>query len=112
MVLIIIAAIAVFLVVKAIPAFQDDTENFFTYKEWFTDGDTPIRLWISTDRGATWSVRSTATTHRHGHAVVADPFTGDVWVMYGDRTSQSGLWRSSDRGATFFFSLKPHEAPV
>jgi phosphate transport system permease protein len=41
MVLIIIAAIAVFLVVKAIPAFQDDTENFFTYKEWFTDGDTP-----------------------------------------------------------------------
>ncbi|WP_327006566.1 phosphate ABC transporter permease subunit PstC [Dactylosporangium sp. NBC_01737] len=41
MVLIIIAAIAVFLVVKAIPAFQDDTENFFTFKEWFTDGDTP-----------------------------------------------------------------------
>ena len=30
MVLIIIAAIAVFLVVKAIPAFQDDTENFFS----------------------------------------------------------------------------------
>jgi phosphate transport system permease protein len=40
MVLIIIAAIAVFLVVKAIPAIQDDNENFFTYKEWFTDGAT------------------------------------------------------------------------
>ncbi|GAA2628622.1 phosphate ABC transporter permease subunit PstC [Dactylosporangium fulvum] len=41
MVLVIIAAIAVFLVVKAIPAIQDDTANFFTYKEWFTDGDQP-----------------------------------------------------------------------
>ncbi|MEV4517303.1 phosphate ABC transporter permease subunit PstC [Dactylosporangium sp. NPDC049525] len=40
MVLIIIAAIAVFLVVKAIPAIQDDNENFLTYKEWFTDSDT------------------------------------------------------------------------
>jgi phosphate transport system permease protein len=41
MVLVIIAAIAVFLVVKAIPAIRDDTANFFTYKEWFTDGDQP-----------------------------------------------------------------------
>ncbi|GAA0709746.1 phosphate ABC transporter permease subunit PstC [Dactylosporangium roseum] len=41
MVLVIIAAIAVFLVVKAIPAIQDDTANFFTYKAWFTDGDEP-----------------------------------------------------------------------
>jgi phosphate transport system permease protein len=41
MVLVIIAAIAVFLVVKAIPAINDDTANFFTYKAWFTDGDSP-----------------------------------------------------------------------
>ncbi|MER7002139.1 phosphate ABC transporter permease subunit PstC [Dactylosporangium sp. NPDC000555] len=41
MVLVIIAAIAVFLVVKAIPAINKDTVNFFTYKEWFTDGDQP-----------------------------------------------------------------------
>ncbi|WP_238010932.1 phosphate ABC transporter permease subunit PstC [Dactylosporangium sp. AC04546] len=41
MVLVIIAAIAVFLIVKAIPAIRDDNANFFTYKEWFTDGDDP-----------------------------------------------------------------------
>lgn len=41
MVLVIIAAIAVFLVVKAIPAIDKDTAGFFTYKEWFTDGDQP-----------------------------------------------------------------------
>ena len=41
MVLVIIAAIAIFLVAKAIPAINKDTANFFTYKEWFTDGDSP-----------------------------------------------------------------------
>nr|BFE63646.1 phosphate ABC transporter permease subunit PstC [Dactylosporangium thailandense] len=41
MVLVIIAAIAIFLLVKAIPAISKDTENFLTYKEWFTDGDQP-----------------------------------------------------------------------
>ncbi|MGI5246970.1 phosphate ABC transporter permease subunit PstC [Dactylosporangium sp. CA-139066] len=41
MVLVIIAAIAAFLIVKAIPAISKDTENFFTYKAWFTDGDQP-----------------------------------------------------------------------
>ncbi|MET7421376.1 phosphate ABC transporter permease subunit PstC [Dactylosporangium sp. NPDC005555] len=41
MVLVIIAAIAVFLVVKAIPAISKDTENFFTFKGWFTEGENP-----------------------------------------------------------------------
>ncbi|MEV6923590.1 phosphate ABC transporter permease subunit PstC [Dactylosporangium sp. NPDC051485] len=41
MVLVIIAAIAAFLIVKAIPAIQKDDSNFFTTKEWFTDGDHP-----------------------------------------------------------------------
>ncbi|WP_433613113.1 phosphate ABC transporter permease subunit PstC [Dactylosporangium sp. CA-139114] len=41
MVLVIIAAIAIFLLVKAIPAISKDTENFLTYKDWFTDGDQP-----------------------------------------------------------------------
>ena len=34
-VLLIIVAIGVFLVVKAIPAFRDDQANFFTYQQWF-----------------------------------------------------------------------------
>jgi phosphate transport system permease protein len=36
-VLVIIVAIAVFLIVKAVPALRADTENFFTYTKWFPD---------------------------------------------------------------------------
>src|SRR4051794_33752217 len=35
MVLVIIVAIAVFLVSKAVPALSADTENFLTYRAWF-----------------------------------------------------------------------------
>lgn len=37
-VFVLLAAIAIFLVVKAIPALQDDKANFFTTKEWDPDG--------------------------------------------------------------------------
>ena len=40
-VLVIIAAIAVFLVVKAIPALRADTANFLTEKDWFADSSPP-----------------------------------------------------------------------
>ncbi|WP_018347579.1 phosphate ABC transporter permease subunit PstC [Longispora albida] len=35
-VLVIIVAIATFLIAEAVPALRDNKENFFTYKEWFT----------------------------------------------------------------------------
>jgi phosphate transport system permease protein len=41
MVLVIIVAIAVFLIVKAIPSLRDNTENFFTFKTWFADSNPP-----------------------------------------------------------------------
>src|SRR5690242_4584030 len=40
-VLVIIVAIATFLIVKAIPALRADTKNFLTYKEWFPDDPKP-----------------------------------------------------------------------
>ncbi|MGC9670112.1 phosphate ABC transporter permease subunit PstC [Planosporangium sp. 12N6] len=40
-VLVIIVAIAIFLIVKAIPALRDDGENFFTYQKWFANDETP-----------------------------------------------------------------------
>jgi phosphate transport system permease protein len=45
-VLVIIVAIAVFLVVQAIPALKANTENFITYKDWFPD-DTPPKFGIA-----------------------------------------------------------------
>jgi phosphate transport system permease protein len=40
-VLVIIMAIATFLILKAIPSLRANTENFFTYKDWFADSDPP-----------------------------------------------------------------------
>lgn len=41
-VLFVMAAIGLFLVWKAIPAFQTNTGNFFTTQEWFPDSDPPV----------------------------------------------------------------------
>ena len=41
-VLALMAAIGAFLVWKAIPAFQNNTGNFFTTQEWFPDSDPPM----------------------------------------------------------------------
>jgi phosphate transport system permease protein len=46
-VLIIIAAIATFLIVKAIPALRANKVNFFTYKEWFPDDETGAHFGIA-----------------------------------------------------------------
>jgi phosphate transport system permease protein len=40
-VLVIIVAIAAFLIVKAIPALRDNSENFLTFQSWFADGSPP-----------------------------------------------------------------------
>jgi phosphate transport system permease protein len=40
-VLVIIAAIAIFLVVKAVPSLRANTANFFTYRDWFADSSPP-----------------------------------------------------------------------
>jgi phosphate transport system permease protein len=45
-VLVIIVAIATFLIVKAIPAIRADQANFLTYKNWFTE-DNPPRFGIA-----------------------------------------------------------------
>jgi phosphate transport system permease protein len=40
-VLVIIVAIAIFLIVKAIPSLRDNSENFFSFKSWFADSSPP-----------------------------------------------------------------------
>jgi phosphate transport system permease protein len=43
LVLAVLAAIAVFLVVKAVPALNKNLENFFTFKNWTPDGTVPAK---------------------------------------------------------------------
>ncbi|HEX5011632.1 MAG TPA: exo-alpha-sialidase, partial [Planctomycetota bacterium] len=56
----------------------------------------PIRLWASTDRGASWSVRYTFGGRRHAHALLADPARGALYCLLGDPTG--GIMRSQDGG--------------
>src|SRR5262245_48719639 len=46
MVLVIIVAIAIFLIVQAIPSLRQNAENFFTYQQWNAN-DTPPRFGIA-----------------------------------------------------------------
>src|ERR1700742_4944994 len=43
LVLAVLAAIAIFLVVKAVPALNKNLENFLTYKKWMPDGTVPAK---------------------------------------------------------------------
>jgi phosphate transport system permease protein len=45
-VLVIMAAIALFLIVRSIPALRDNTANFFTFSQWLPD-ESPIRFGIA-----------------------------------------------------------------
>ena len=47
MVLVIIAAISIFLIAKAIPAINADKANFLTYKDWFPDDPTDPKFGIA-----------------------------------------------------------------
>lgn len=71
---------------------------FFLEYQTFSEAS-PIRLWASTDRGATWRVRSVIEGRRHGHSLVADPSQGVLWAMMGDE--HGGLLRSVDDGVTW-----------
>ena len=61
------------------------------------DGSTldRVQLWKSTDDGATWSVACTwnvgSNTVRHIHCVRQDPYTGEIYIGFGDTDAQSGL---------------------
>jgi phosphate transport system permease protein len=46
MVLVIIVAITVFLIVKAVPALRANTANFLTYKDWFPDDPTAPKFGV------------------------------------------------------------------
>jgi hypothetical protein len=74
---------------------------YFAEYQSFTSGDAPIRVWASTDRGVTWSVRSTHTGHRHAHGIRADASRGALWLFFGDTTPQSATLRSTDGGRTW-----------
>ena len=74
---------------------------YFLEYQTVSSSNTPIRVWASTDGGATWSVRATLTEHRHGYALVADATTGVLWATLGSSKAQTAVLRSTDGGRTW-----------
>jgi photosystem II stability/assembly factor-like uncharacterized protein len=71
-----------------------------------TSSDLPVRLWASTDRGATWSTRFVFTGHSRGNVLSADRATGALWATFGDRTRQMAVARSTDGGRSWATLLR------
>jgi len=67
----------------------------------FTTASTPIRLWKSTDRGATWSVQFTFQGHRHAHGVMPDPARHALFAFLRRLRRTVGTLRSTDGGASW-----------
>ena len=83
---------------------------FFIEYQVFTTASTPIRLWKSLDRGATWSVQFTFQGHRHGHGLMPDPARHALFAFFGDFDDQSGLFRSTDGGASWTMIIGNRQA--
>ena len=89
-----------------------DGEVFFLEYQDFTTSNATLRLWVSDDRGASWSVRNTFATHRHGHGMIPDPARHALWIYFGDTDAQSGIYRSTDAGNTFTLMLSGQPGDV
>jgi len=64
-------------------------------------GNHRVPILRSTDDGRTWKVVDVVKTSRHAHCTSYDPYTGDVYVCFGDWGPQSQILRSTDRGQTW-----------
>ncbi len=58
-------------------------------------------VWKSMDYGKTWSIIFSAPNRKghHIHRVAVDPYTGFLWVTYGD--DDSGIYMSKNEGDTW-----------
>jgi hypothetical protein len=65
-------------------------------------------IWRSSNDGRTWSIVRETSNHRHIHFVQENPYTGDIYVGYGDTDEQSAIERSTDRGKTWQVVCQGH----
>ena len=60
----------------------------------------PVHVWASFDRGATWTAVHQFSGVRHVHGVFADPYDEALWITTGDRNREAAIWRTRDRFTT------------
>ena len=76
------------------------------YNYFKNPGNHPTPILRSTDDGGTWKVVDVVDTSRHAHCTAYDPYTGDVYVCFGDWGPQSQILRSTDRGQTWSMFIR------
>src|SRR5260370_1125167 len=87
-----------------------DGAVYYVEYQIFPGASTPIRLWKSLDRGATWSVKFTFQGHRHAHGLMPDPSRHALFAFFGDFDEQSGLYRSTDGGGSWMIVIEGTQA--
>ena len=60
----------------------------------------PVHVWASRDRGATWRPVHRFLGVRHVHGVFSDPHDEALWITTGDSDRAAGIWRTRDRFGT------------
>lgn len=89
---------------------KDLTQNVAMVAEYGDSGLAVVRVWRTTNRGATWTAVVTKTGNNgtpgagevaHFHNIQQDPFTKDWWYSAGDSDAQSHIARSTDNGLTW-----------
>lgn len=71
-------------------------------------GNHPTWVWRSADDGRNWSIIHETSGHAHAHFIQADPYTGDIYVGYGDSDDVSAIERSADQGETWQVVCQGH----
>jgi len=69
------------------------------FGEYFRNsGQNDVRIFISHDGGKTWDIAHEFPPGRirHVHVIKQDPYTGDIWIGTGDKSSASMIARTSD----------------
>lgn len=59
-------------------------------------GSDPARVFVSDDRGHSWSTVIISTDVRHFHGLFTDPVDGGLWATSGDADAQSAIGRLAD----------------
>ena len=79
-------------------AIADDIVYYGEYRS--NPEGSPVHVWGSFDRGATWAPVHRFDGVRHVHGVFRDPYDRALWVTTGDSNRASCIWRTGDRFAT------------
>ena len=56
----------------------------------------PVLVWASRDRGATWTAVHRFHRVRHVHGVFADPYDEALWITTGDGNRAAAIWSTRD----------------